>query len=54
MDLNPYGIQYLTGASGRLGPIHERNITQRGAPISAVRSRFAVLDVPHLAGVRLG
>ena len=54
MGLNPYGIQYLTGASGRLGPVHERNIAQRGEPIAAVRTRFAVLDVPHLAGVQLG
>ena len=51
MDLNTCGINYLTGASGRLGPIHAWNITQRGEPINAVRTRFQVLDVPHLSNV---
>ena len=51
MDLNTYGIDYLADASGRLGPVHEWNITQRGEPIDAVRTRFQVLDVPHLARV---
>jgi len=48
MGLNPYGARYLTGASGRLGPIHEPNITQRGERIADVRTRFAILDIPHL------
>ncbi len=51
MGLNPYGARYLTGASGRLGPIHEANITQRGERIADVKTRFAVLDVPHLRGM---
>ena len=51
MDLNTYGIDYLAGASGRLGPVHEWNITQRGEPIDAVRAPFQVLDLPHLAKV---
>jgi uncharacterized protein (DUF362 family) len=51
MRLNPYGIDYLTGASGRLGPIHHENITQLGEAIEAVRTRFSVLDVPHLRGI---
>lgn len=51
MGLNPYGISYLTAASGRLGPMHEWNIAQRGESIDAVRTRFAVIDAPHLAGV---
>ena len=51
MDLNPYGVSYLTAASGRLGPMHEWNIAQRGESIDTVRTRFAVIDAPHLAGV---
>ena len=51
MKLNPYGAKYLTGASGRLGPIHEHNITQRGERIVDVRQEFTVLDVPHLRGM---
>ena len=51
MGLNPYGVDYLSGASGRLGPIREANITQLGEAIEAVRTRFSVLDVPHLRSV---
>jgi uncharacterized protein (DUF362 family) len=51
MDLNPYGVRYLTEASGRLGPIHDRNICQRGEPIADLRTRFDVLDFPHLKPV---
>ncbi len=51
MGLNPYGIKYLTLASGRLGPIHERNISQIGDPIEAVESRYRVIDAPHLANL---
>ena len=52
MGLNCQGIKYLTAASGRLGPIHAWNIRQRGEPIDAVKTRFDVLDVPHLRDVR--
>ena len=51
MGLHPYGLDYLTGASGWLGPIHEHNITQHGEPIEPLKTRFEVLDVPHLADV---
>ena len=51
MGLNPYGVRYLTYASGRLGPIHPWNIAQRGEPIEAVKTRFRVIDAPHLAAV---
>lgn len=53
MDLNVYGIRYLTACSGRLGPIHDRNIAQRGEPIDELKTRFHVLDFPHLRGVSL-
>jgi uncharacterized protein (DUF362 family) len=49
MGLNPYGVEYLTAASGRLGPIHPWNITQRGEPIDAIRTQFRVLELPHLS-----
>jgi hypothetical protein len=51
MGLNPYGVEYLSGASGRLGPIRDENITQLGEAVEAVRTRFSVLDVPHLRGI---
>lgn len=51
MGLNPYGIGYLTAASGKLGPIHEHNIAQRGESIESVKTRFDVLDLPHLKNV---
>lgn len=54
MGLNPYGIKYLTSASGELGPIHEHNITQRGESIDALETRFEVLDVPHLKKIVAG
>jgi len=52
MGLSPYGVRYLTEASGRLGPIHEHNIRQRGESIADLRTQFDVLDLPHLKSVR--
>lgn len=52
MQLNPYGIKYLAHASGRLGPIHAHNITQRGERIDTLATPFDVLDLPHLQDVR--
>lgn len=54
MDLNPYRIGYLTEASGRLGPIHEEHIAQRGEPIASLRTRFAVLSAEHLKDIAAG
>lgn len=51
MDLNPQGVGYLTGASGRLGPVRATNIRQRGESIQSLASRFAILDEPHLRAV---
>lgn len=51
MGLNPFGVEYLTQASGRLGPIYEHNIAQRGERIATLRTRFAVIDEPHLQAV---
>lgn len=51
MDLNPYGVTYLQKASGKLGPIHEANITQKGESIAALATPFEILDAPHLRPV---
>lgn len=48
MTLRPEGVKYLAMASGRLGPILERNIDQRGEPIARFRQAFTMLDLPHL------
>lgn len=37
---DPNTVQHLAGASGRLGPIGEERIEQRGEPISRVITRF--------------
>lgn len=52
MNLNVAGITYLHQASGILGPVRERHITQHGVAIHKVRRSFEVLDLPHLASVR--
>jgi uncharacterized protein (DUF362 family) len=44
MDIDPKQIPYLAGASGRLGPIAERHIRQRGEPIASLVQRFARHD----------
>ncbi len=51
MGLQPLGVKYLSEASGKLGPIHEPNITQRGESIASLRTRFQLFDVPHLRSV---
>lgn len=51
MGLQPFGVKYLTEASGRLGPIHEQNIAQRGEKIIDLKKRFQLFDVPHLRSV---
>jgi hypothetical protein len=52
MDIDPYRIAYLAAASGRLGPIAERHIRQRGEAIAPLAQRFALLDHPSHAGLR--
>jgi uncharacterized protein (DUF362 family) len=48
MDVDPYAVPYLELAAGRLGPIDDRLIVQRGEPWQPLMSPFAVLDEPHL------
>ncbi len=52
MGLNPIGAPYLALSSGYLGPILERNISQRGVPIAELVQRFAVVDYPHTRALR--
>jgi uncharacterized protein (DUF362 family) len=52
MGINPRRVSYLAAASGRLGPIAERHIQQRGEPIAQLAQRFTLLDHPSLAGLR--
>jgi uncharacterized protein (DUF362 family) len=51
MEIDPAEISYLK-LSGRLGPIDENSIEQRGEPWRPHASRFQMLDVPHLRALR--
>jgi uncharacterized protein (DUF362 family) len=53
MKINPSRIEYLVGASGRLGPIKEHHIEQRGEPIATFAQPFWLLDHPAFASLRL-
>lgn len=44
MAIDPWRVAYLRSASGRLGPISERHITQRGETIQAMAQRFALIE----------
>jgi uncharacterized protein (DUF362 family) len=48
MDIDPAAIPYLKLAAGRLGPIDDAHIIQRGEPWQPLVSPFAILDKPHL------
>ncbi len=43
MGIDPRRIGYLAAASGRLGPIAERHIEQRGEPIAALAQPFQLM-----------
>ena len=42
MEINPWRIDYLAAASGRLGPIAERHIEQRGEAINEIAQQISV------------
>jgi uncharacterized protein (DUF362 family) len=46
MGIDPCSIGYLAGAAGRLGPIHERQIRQRGESIAHCAQRFELAVQP--------
>lgn len=54
MGLHPQRVAYLRAGAGRLGPIQAHNIEQRGEPVAALKTNFAILNAPHLAGLRGG
>ncbi len=52
MGLDPRRIGYLALAAGRLGPVAESKIPQRGERWQDLVEPFDILDVPHLRGLR--
>ena len=52
MGFQPEVLPFLRLATGRLGPIAERNIQQRGEPIAAVQQVFSLPDHPHFRQFR--
>ena len=52
MGINPWRVSYLASASGRLGPISERHIAQRGEPIAPLVQNFQLIDHPSVAVLR--
>ncbi len=54
MGIDPAKLRYMTMVSGRIGPIQESSILQRGEKIEAVRSDFALEEKIHAQkGIRL-
>lgn len=52
MGLEPSRVSYLSLAAGRLGPIDEPLIEQRGESWQGLVSPFQILDQPHLRKLR--
>jgi uncharacterized protein (DUF362 family) len=52
MKIDPDRVSYLAGASGRLGPIAEAHIRQRGERVETLVSPYTILDHPSLAYLR--
>jgi uncharacterized protein (DUF362 family) len=52
MQIEPQRISYLNLAAGKLGPIAERDIPQRGENWRPLASPFEILDAPHLRYLR--
>ena len=52
MEIDPALVAYLAAASGRLGPIAERHIRQRGETIASLAQRFEQVAHPGLTGQR--
>ncbi len=54
MRIDPWRVGYLADASGRLGPIAERHISQRGETIASLAQPFQLVEQPWLTGLRIG
>ncbi|MCZ6726839.1 MAG: DUF362 domain-containing protein, partial [Acidobacteria bacterium] len=53
MAIRPERVGYLAEAAGRLGPIRQRQIEQRGEGIDSLRTPFALVDeIPAHRGLR--
>jgi uncharacterized protein (DUF362 family) len=52
MKINPWRIGYLAASSGRLGPVAERHIDQRGETIQSLAQEYRLLDHPSFAALR--
>lgn len=52
IGLEPTRVSYLRLAKGRLGPLAERDIQQRGEAWQSLAAPFALLDLPHLNHLR--
>jgi uncharacterized protein (DUF362 family) len=52
MHLNPSRVSYLRLAEGRLGPLDDALIDQRGEAWRSVATPFSILDEEHLRGLR--
>jgi uncharacterized protein (DUF362 family) len=52
MGLDPWRISYLAASSGRLGPIAEAHIRQRGETLVSLAQSFRLLDDPSMAALR--
>jgi uncharacterized protein (DUF362 family) len=52
MRIDPWRVEYLSAASGWLGPIAASHIRQRGESIDSLSQPFALLDHPSLARLR--
>ena len=52
MGIDPWRVTYLAGASGRLGPIAEAHISQRGEDLAPLIQPFQILNHPSLAYLR--
>jgi uncharacterized protein (DUF362 family) len=52
MAINPWRVAYLAAASGRLGPVSDRHIEQRGEALAPLVQTFKLLDYPSFAALR--
>ena len=54
MGIDPHKVSYLEAATGRLGPIRDSDIRQRGEAIASVRTDFALVEkIDAHRGLRL-
>ncbi len=53
MNLRPENVSYLALAAGRLGPIDDAHIEQRGEAWEPLAQPFKILNAPHLRDLPL-